>query len=161
MVNSIPDKPFRPVFGEDPPVMGYRFVIERRLNAIIRRLEYGDGREFAFLFCPRGNGKTVSLNRMIRKTRASLSVVHASLKLRDLESDKACREALKSSVRVVYPVGQDNSQENSVTRKGLLITIDNAHEASPLHLGYSANSVESASFGTSVSLVLAGIPSLD
>ena len=60
---AFPRNPFEPGAGLMPPAMGWRPKIERVLTDLLERLrDAAPGPRFAFLYGPRGNGKTVLLH---------------------------------------------------------------------------------------------------
>ena len=63
---SFPRNPFTPGAGKIPAVMGRRVQIEGQLQDILKRLRSSEPKShMAFLYGPRGNGKTVLLYWMI------------------------------------------------------------------------------------------------
>ena len=88
---TFPDNPFRPGFGLDPAWRGRRPDIEGALNDGLAALKRGrPGSQAAWLYGPRGNGKTVLLHwlraQAARPPRDGEKILHVPLSRMDLAS---------------------------------------------------------------------------
>ena len=77
MISELRANPFMPGAGKMPPELGHRPEIEDPLQRILEHLAASkQGAEFAYLYGPRGNGKTVLLTEL--KLQASKRNVEAT-----------------------------------------------------------------------------------
>ena len=88
---AFPRNPFEPGAGLMPPVRGRRPAIERVLTDLLERLrDAAPGPRFAFLYGPRGNGKTVLLRWLSAEAaatpRGGRKILDIQLSRTDLES---------------------------------------------------------------------------
>ena len=187
MTDALPDNPFVPGIGEVPPVMGHRNDIERSLTDLLGRLQNARrGSKYAYLYGPRGNGKTVLLNWLIDKAEACKTVTCLELLPDAFATDDKLQTALKFVGRarnrllrdfvlglsVSFPgivdVGAEikpGDAQKTVrilpAKGGLLITLDEAHMASAKRLGSFLNAVQNVGRKMPVAVVLAGTPGLE
>ena len=184
MTEALRDNPFVPGIGIAPPVMGHRAEVEEPLLNVLSRLQKTKiGPNYAYLYGPRGNGKTVLLGWLGRRAKADRRVSLLSLTPDDLESDKALQRALLSTgrfmqwfirnVNMTFSTGgasisagvQNEDAQNKISipvkKNGLLITLDEAHTVSAIRLRRFMNAVQEAGQVMPVALVLAGTPGLE
>ena len=190
MMAELPDNPFTPGIGELPPVMGRRPEIETWLLQMLDQLRKGKPAraKFAFLYGPRGNGKTVLLRWLLDRARQAPSVIPRRLTPEDLESGEALAAALgdlagwktlagnlfnrlnlrisASGAEFGFDTGQSATGPASHTIMGradrpVLLLLDEAHTVPPEVLRRLLGAVQDAGFDTSVALVLAGTPGLE
>ena len=101
MADSLPLNPFKPGFGRPPSYMGHRPEVEHPLLEILERLRSGEpDNHLAFLYGPRGNGKTVLL-RWLRaeanRKDESLPIAFVRLIPEHLEtSERLCRQVVNT-----------------------------------------------------------------
>ena len=181
--------PFTPGIGRPPPVMGHRPEIERPLLDILHTLSrrLPDIR-VAYLYGPRGNGKTVQLNWLLDKARQTDGLVVLRLAPGDLETPATLAAAIGNArgwraiarnlvSRIGGRVGWDGAEfsiggprdaerENAGGAMDridspLLITLDEAHTVPPGVLKELLDTVQHAGSTSPVGMVLAGTPGLE
>ena len=183
--------PFQPGAGLLPGYMGRRPVIERPLLDIVDRLRAGQKDPYlAYLYGPRGNGKTVLLrwlaDQMDQKS-GECPIVHVRLLPEHLTSSGALAQRMRSAVRQTpgildnltvgpeagspsasFMVGSEPrgdpmlglSEWLEQDRYPVLFSLDEAHEADPMVLGRFLNAVQLGGQQRPVGAVLAGTPGL-
>ena len=187
MTTELPDNPFTPGVGELPPVMGRRPEIEvwllRMLDALRKDRPHA---KYAFLYGPRGNGKTVLLTWLENQAAIGRPVACAALMPKNLETDAALARALEAAAgrtTVLRQILQNlditlsaslagagiSAQMGSrnpdpawqIAKTTLLITLDEAHRVAPPRLAQLMDAVQAAGKTSPVALVLAGTPGLE
>ena len=101
MADPFPSNPFRPGAGRQPPHMGHRPEIEQPLLNILASLRGGEPDvHLAYLYGPRGNGKTVLLSWLDEQAQREcegLPIAHVRLVPEHLESSELlCRRVVGS-----------------------------------------------------------------
>ena len=103
MADSFPTNPFQPGAGLLPGYMGHRPAIEQPLLEIVDRLRAGQNDpRLAYLYGPRGNGKTVLLRWLadqVDQKRGENPIVHVRLLPEHLTSSEALVQRIRSAVR--------------------------------------------------------------
>ncbi len=187
MNSPLPDNPFTPGIAEIPPRMGHRPELEKTLLSILKHLRSDRfGPKFAFLYGPRGNGKTVLLHWFLKKAKTGKPIPCAYLTTKDLESGENLMRKLASatpdhglvkrlfsylSINLSFNAGAamiradikapDNSLYTGLGRDAFLILMDEAHTAKPERLNEIMNAVQAAGAETRIAMVLAGTPDLE
>ncbi len=165
--------------------MGHRPEVEQPLLSILDHLRGNEnGSEFAFLYGPRGNGKTVLLNWLERQLKNGKSIPCAFLYPGSLESDETLAEALNlfsghrnlfmralGKLKFSFSVGmagvkvdteRRQSNKTLVIRGGpLLVLVDEAQTINPQRLTSLLNAVQDAGRHSRIAVVLAGTPDLE
>ena len=191
MADSIPMNPFQPGAGLLPGYMGRRPAIERPLLDIVNRLRTGQvGPRLAYLYGPRGNGKTVLLQWLAEHAKqegGELPIAQVRLLPEHLMSSGMLVQRIRSAVRqtpgifdslsvnleagipgVSLKVGSETRDDSILglsdwleqDRYPVLFSLDEAHEADPVVLGRLLNAVQLAGQQRPVGAVLAGTPGL-
>ena len=189
-MTRFPDNPFRPGFGRNPACRGRRPEAEAVLSGLLRMLRGGKpDAQAAFLYGPRGNGKTVLL-QWLEAQAAQRSqgrpIVEVRLSVTDMASPAAVAQAILNatagagdraglsvegsfglpglaSVRVT---GRSRERSLSLAEalsegtEPLLVTLDEAHEAAPQMLSGLLNVAQEAGRRRPVAAVFAGTPGL-
>ena len=99
-MTRFPDNPFRPGFGLDPAGRGRRPEAEAVLSNFLRMLHGGKpGAYAAFLYGPRGNGKTVLLHWLRSEAakedgRGGKGIVLVRISITDMASSAAVAQAI-------------------------------------------------------------------
>ena len=176
--------PFRPGFGKEPPAMGHRPEIERRLLNILYRLQSGEkGPEGVYIYGPRGNGKTVLLNWLRRRAKEGPPLSQVKLSPAAFDTDEALQKATESAGKELHRIVGRFLESTSVefagigvqlklkeareglnlptVGNGLLITLDEAHKVPAARLGRFLDAVQEAGDEMPVAFVLAGTPGLE
>ena len=191
MTDSLSTNPFRPGAGRLPGYMGHREAVERPLLEIVHRLRAGQNDpHLAYLYGPRGTGKTVLLRWLADDVAQEIGeppIAHVRLLPEHLASSDALVQRIRSAIRQT-PGILDNLTVNleagipGVSLKlgseppadpmlGLsdwldqdlypvLFSLDEAHEADPVVLGRFLNAVQLGGQQRPVGAVLAGTPGL-
>ena len=191
MADSMSMNPFRPGAGRLPGYMGHREGVERPLLDIVDRLRAGEADlRLAYLYGPRGNGKTVLL-RWLAEQAGQKGGEHPIAQVRllpeHLTSSEMLVQRIRSAVRqtpgifenltanleagipgVSLEVGSETRDDPILglsdwleqDRYPVLFSLDEAHEADPLVLGRLLNAVQLAGQQRPVGAVLAGTPGL-
>ena len=183
--------PFQPGTGLLPGYMGHREGVERPLLDIVDRLRAGQhGPRLAYLYGPRGNGKTVLLQWLAEQAArkaGETSIAQVRLLPEHLTTSDALIQRIRSAVKqspgvfdnltvnleagipgLSLKVGSDPrgdpmpglSEWLEQDRYPVLFAIDEAHEADPPVLGRFLNAVQLAGQQRPVGAVLAGTPGL-
>ena len=191
MADSMSMNPFQPGAGLLPGYMGRRPAIERPLLDIVDRLRAGQqGLRLAYLYGPRGNGKTVLLRWLANQARRNggeLPIAQVRLLPEHLMSSEMLVQRIRSAIRhtpgildhltvnleagipgVSFKVGSDTAGEPifglsdwlEQDRYPVLFSLDEAHEADPVVLGRFLNAVQLAGDLRPVGAILAGTPGL-
>ena len=191
MTDSALMNPFQPGAGLLPSYMGHRPAIERPLLEIVDRLRAGQNDpRLAYLYGPRGNGKTVLLRWLadqVDQKRGEKPIVHVRLLPEHLTSSEALLQRIRSAVRqtpgrfdnlsvsleagipgVSLKVGSDAPADPILglsdwldqDRYPVLFSLDEAHEADAIVLGRLLNAVQLAGQHRPVGAILAGTPGL-
>ena len=191
MADSMSMNPFQPGAGRLPGYMGRRPAIERPLLNIVDRLRAGQqGSRLAYLYGPRGNGKTVLLRWLADQAKqkgGELSIAQVRLLPEHLASSEMLVQRIRSAVRqtpgildnltvnleacipgVSFKVGSQTRCDPMLglsdwldqDRYPVLFSLDEAHEADPLVLGRFLNAVQLAGQHRPVAAILAGTPGL-
>ena len=187
MTDALPENPFVPGIGEVPPVMGHRSDIERSLTDLLGRLQNARrGSKYAYLYGPRGNGKTVLLNWLINRAEASKTVTCLELVPDAFATEDKLQTALKFVGRAkkrilrdfvlglsvsfpgivdfgaeIKPGDTEKTVRIQPAKGGLLITLDEAHKVPAAHLGRFLDAVQSVGRKMPIGVVLAGTPGLE
>ena len=187
----MPINPFQPGAGLLPGYMGHRPSVERPLLEILDRLRAGQsGPRLAYLYGPRGNGKTVLLRWLadhVGQRNGDGPIVHVRLLPEHLTSSEALVHRMRSAVRrapgkfgnlsvsleagipgVSLKVGSEPTADPILglsdwldqDRYPVLLSLDEAHEADPAVLGRLLNAVQLAGQHRPVGAILAGTPGL-
>ncbi len=178
--------PFRPGIGTPPPLMGRRPNIEQVLKTTLNRLKTGEVMpNFAYLYGPRGNGKTVLL-RWLEEQAASVRVLTITLDpidlvshmdlvaavLKHVDPEKSGIELKNVLLKIPLLEAQLAQRDRPVhtltdvlkaTKRPLLIILDEAHtdDVSLGVLKTLMNAVQTAGSKIPIALVLAGTPGLE
>ena len=183
--------PFRPGAGLLPGYMGCREGVERPLLDIVGRLRAGQqGPCLAYLYGPRGNGKTVLLQWLAEqagRTAGETSIALVRLVPEHLTTSEALIRRIHRAVKQTrgifdnltvnleagipgasFKVGSDTRGDPMLglsdwleqDRYPVLFALDEAHEADPMVLGRFLNAVQLAGQQRPVAAVLAGTPGL-
>ena len=183
--------PFQPGAGLLPGYMGRRPAIERPLLDIVDRLRAGQqGPRLAYLYGPRGNGKTVLLRWLASQARrkgSELPIAQVRLLPEHLTSSEMLLHRIRNAVRqtpgildhltvnleagipgVSLKIGSDNRGDSIFglsdwlerDRYPVLFSLDEAHEADPVVLGRFLNAIQLAGGLRPVGAILAGTPGL-
>ena len=191
MTNSMSMNPFRPGAGRRPGYMGHRPAIERPLLDILDRLRVGEADlRLAYLYGPRGNGKTVLLQWLAEQARrkaGETSIAQVRLLPEHLTTSEALIRRIHSAEKqtpgifdnltvkleagipgVLFKVGSDTRGDPMLglmdwlekDRYPVLFALDEAHEADPVVLGRFLNAVQLGGQQRPVGAVLAGTPGL-
>ena len=191
MTDSVSMNPFQPGAGLLPGYMGHRPAIERPLVDIVDRLRSGQkGPRLAYLYGPRGNGKTVLLQWLadqVEKKGGAHPIVQVRLLPEHLTSSEMLVQRIRSAVRrtpgvfdnltvnleagipgVSLKVGSEARDDPMLglsdwleqDRYPVLFSLDEAHEADPVVLGRLLNAVQLAGQDRPVGAILAGTPGL-
>ena len=175
MADSMSMNPFQPGAGLLPGYMGHRPAIEQPLLEIVDRLRAGQNDpRLAYLYGPRGNGKTVLLRWLadqVDQKRDENPIVHVRLLPEHLTSSEALLQRIRSAVRqtpgkldnlsvsleagipgVSLKVGSDAPADPILglsdwldqDRYPVLFSLDEAHEADAIVLGRLLNAVQLA-----------------
>ena len=173
MTDSLSTNPFRPGAGRLPAYMGHREAVERPLLEIVHRLRTGQKDPYlAYLYGPRGTGKTVLLRWLADDVAQEIGeppIAHVRLLPGHLASSDAVVQRIRSAIRQT-PGILDNltvdleagipgvslklgSEPPGDPMLGLsdwldqdlypvLFSLDEAHEADPVVLGRFLNAVQ-------------------
>lgn len=191
VADSSPQNPFRPGAGRPPAHMGRRPEVERPLLEALTGLRTGGAdNHLAYLYGPRGNGKTVLLGWLREQADREGGGAIAFVRLipEDLESpEQLCRRVvgalrrtpgilnhlsvdLETGIPGLFKVklgetGRDDpilglSDWLDRDSHPVLFAVDEAHEADPTRLGRFLNAVQRAGERRPVCAVLAGTPGL-
>ena len=190
-MTRFPDNPFRPGAGLDPAHRGRRPEVEGVLSRVLRSLRDGrPGAELAFLYGPRGNGKTVLLQwieAQAARRPEGRPIVEVRLSVTDMASPACVAQAIlnatggagdRTGLTVEGSVGLPGLASVRVAGRGreraltlsetlsegvepLLVTLDEAHEAPPRMLGELLNVAQIAGRRRPVAAVFAGTPGLE
>ena len=183
--------PFQPGAGLLPGYMGHREGVERPLLDIVDRLCAGQhGPRLAYLYGPRGNGKTVLLQWLAEQAgrkAGDTSIVQVRLLPEHLTTSEALIQRIHSAVKqtprifdnltvnleagipgVSFKVGSETPGDPILglsdwleqDRYPVLFALDEAHEADPVVLGRFLNAVQLGGQQRPVGAVLAGTPGL-
>ena len=183
--------PFQPGAGRRPSYMGQREAVERPLLDIVDRPRVGEADlRLAYLYGPRGNGKTVilrSLSEQAEQKGGELPIAQVRLLPEHLTSSEMLVQRIRSAVRqapgifdnltanleagipgVSFKIGSETPGDPILElsdwleqdRYPVLFSLDEAHEANPLVLGRLLNAVQLAGQQRPVGAVLAGTPGL-
>ena len=186
-----PENPFRPGAGRSPAHRGRRPEVESVLSDILRSLRSGRAdTELAFLYGPRGTGKTVLLlwlEAEAERRTGGRQIVQARISITDMSSPSSVAQTILNaaagpadrvsltiegsagvpglgSVRVAgtgRPRPLSLAEALSERTEPLLLTLDEAHEALPKMLGGLLNVVQEAGRRRPIAAVLAGTPGLE
>ena len=191
MVDSRSLNPFQPGAGLLPAYMGHRPRVERPLLDIVDRLRSGQrGLRLAYLYGPRGNGKTVLLQWLAEhagQKSGERPIAQVRLLPEHLTSSEALVQRIRSALRQTPGILRNlavnlkarvpgaslqvASKARDDSMLGLsdwleqddypvLFSLDEAHEADPLVLGRFLNAVQLGGQQRPVGAVLAGTPGL-
>ena len=191
MADSMSMNPFQPGAGLLPGYMGRRPTIERPLLNIVDRLRAGQqGSRLAYLYGPRGNGKTVLLRWLADQAKqkgGEFPIAQVRLLPEHLASSEILVQRIRSAVRqtpgifdnltvnleagipgVSFKVGSQTRCDPMLglsdwlehDRYPVLFSLDEAHEADPVVLGRFLNAVQLAGDLRPVGAILAGTPGL-
>ena len=191
MAHLMSMNPFQPGAGLLPGYMGHREGIERPLLDIVNRLRAGQhGPRLAYLYGPRGNGKTVLLQWLAEQAgrkAGETSIVQVRLLPEHLTTSEALIQRIHSAVKqtpgmfdnltvnleagipgVSFKVGSETPGDPILglsdwleqDRHPVLFCLDEAHEADPMVLGRFLNAVQLGGQQRPVGAVLAGTPGL-
>ena len=191
MADSMSMNPFQPGAGLLPGYMGRRPTIERPLLNIVDRLRAGQqGSRLAYLYGPRGNGKTVLLRWLADQAKqkgGEFPIAQVRLLPEHLASSEMLVQRIRSAVRqtpgifdnltvnleagtpgVSFKVGSQTRCDPMLglsdwleqDRYPVLFSLDEAHEADPVVLGRFLNAVQLAGDLRPVGAILAGTPGL-
>ena len=191
MADSMSMNPFQPGAGLLPGYMGRRPAIERPLLNIVDRLRAGQqGSRLAYLYGPRGNGKTVLLRWLADQAKqkgGEFPIAQVRLLPEHLASSEMLVQRIRSAVRqtpgifdnltvnleagipgVSFKVGSQTRCDPMLglsdwleqDRYPVLFSLDEAHEADPVVLGRFLNAVQLAGQHRPVGAILAGTPGL-
>ena len=183
--------PFQPGAGLLPGYMGHRPAVERPLLDIVDRLRSGQkDPHLAYLYGPRGNGKTVLLRWLAEhagKKHGEIPIAQVRLLPEHLTSSEMLVQRIRSalqqtpgilgnlSVNLEAGIPGASFTVASKTRSDamfglsdwleqdhypVLLSLDEAHEADPPVLGRFLNAVQLAGQQRPVGAVLAGTPGL-
>jgi len=183
--------PFQPGAGLLPGYMGHREGIERPLLDIVNRLRAGQrGPRLAYLYGPRGNGKTVLLQWLAERAKpkaGETAIAQVRLLPEHLTTSEALIQRIHSAVKqtpgmfdnltvnleagipgVSFKVGSETPGDPILglsdwleqDRHPVLFCLDEAHEADPMVLGRFLNAVQLGGQQRPVGAVLAGTPGL-
>ena len=183
--------PFQPGAGLLPGYMGHRPAVERPLLDIVQRLRSGqENPHLAYLYGPRGNGKTVLLRWLAEhggRKCGERPIAQVRLLPEHLMSSEMLVHRIRNAVRqtpgilgnlsVKLEAGipgaslqvASKTRDDSMLglsdwleqdRYPVLFSLDEAHEADPLVLGRFLNAVQLAGQQRPVGAVLAGTPGL-
>ena len=183
--------PFQPGAGLLPGYMGHREGVERPLLDIVDRFRAGQhGPRLAYLYGPRGNGKTVLLQWLAEQAgrkAGETSIVQVRLLPEHLTTSEALIQRIHSAVKqtprifdnltvnleaglpgVSFKVGSETPGDPMLglsdwleqDRYPVLFALDEAHEADPVVLGRFLNAVQLGGQQRPVGAVLAGTPGL-
>ncbi len=167
--------------------MGHRPELEQPLLGILKHLRSDKaGPKFAFLYGPRGNGKTVLLHWFRQKATTGKSIPCAYLTAKDLQSDEDLVRKLASAapdrglarrifsylrISLSFDVAAakvkadikapDSSFSAKIGSDAFLILMDEAHTAEPERLNEIMNAVQAAGAESRIALILAGTPDLE
>ncbi len=187
----VAENPFRPGFGLDPAHMGARPDVEGPLLDMLRALQNGEpGAQAAFLYGPRGNGKTVLLHwlaRQAEENRSGPPILLVRMGPNDLDtSDSLARSFRRAAARwqrqlenvrvelkanllgllsiEIGTAGRDPMPALEDWLAGsdtpLLLTLDEAHEARPEAVGRLLRALQIAGEHRPVAVAMAGTPGL-
>ena len=191
MADTMSMNPFRPGAGRLPGYMGRREGVERPLLDIVDRLRVGEADlRLAYLYGPRGNGKTVLLRWLAEQAGqkgGEFPIAQVRLLPEHLASSEMLVQRIRSAVRqtpgifdnltvnleagipgISFKIGSETpgdpifglSDWLEQDRYPVLFSLDEAHEADPLVLGRFLNAVQLAGQQRPVGAVLAGTPGL-
>ena len=191
MAHPMSMNPFQPGAGLLPGYMGHREGVERPLLDIVDRLRASQpGPRLAYLYGPRGNGKTVLLRWLADQARrkgGKLPIAQVRLLPEHLTSSEVLVQRIRNAVRqtpglldhltvnleagipgVSLKVDSDTrgdpifglSDWLEQDRYPVLFSLDEAHEADPGVLGRFLNAVQLAGDLRPVGAILAGTPGL-
>ena len=191
MTDSMSMNPFRPGAGRRPGYMGHREGVERPLLDIVDGLRAGQhGPRLAYLYGPRGNGKTVLLQWLAEQAERKdeeRAMAQVRLLPEHLTSSEMLVQRIRSAVRqtpgifdtltvnleanipgVSLKVGSETPGDPILGlldwleqgRHPVLFCLDEAHEADPVVLGRFLNAVQLGGQQRPVGAVLAGTPGL-
>ena len=191
MADSMSMNPFQPGAGRLPGYMGRRPAIERPLLEIVHRLRTGrNDPHLAYLYGPRGNGKTVLLRWLADQAEQQSEerpIAHVRLLPEHLASSEALVRRIRSAIRqtpgifdnltvnleagipgVSLKLGSDPRGDPILglsdwleqDRYPVLLSLDEAYEADPVVLGRFLNAVQLGGQQRPVGAVLAGTPGL-
>ena len=179
----VAENPFRPGFGLDPAHMGARPDVEGPLLDMLRALQNGEpGAQAAFLYGPRGNGKTVLLHWLARQ---AAEAAHPVMPVDLLPDHLGNPEGLPGCFRRAAASWRKRQEAPRIACKGnssgpfashdpmpaledwlagsdtpLLLTLDEAHEARPEAVGRLLRALQIAGEHRPVAVAMAGTPGL-
>ena len=191
MTDSLSTNPFRPGAGRLPGYMGRRETVERPLLEIVHHLRTDQkDPHLAYLYGPRGNGKTVLLRWLadqVEQMSGERPITHVRLLPEHLISSDALVRRIRSAIRqtpglfdnltvnleagtpgVSLKLGSEPPGDPMLglsdwldhDRYPVLFSLDEAHEADPIVLGRLLNAVQLAGQHRPVGAILAGTPGL-
>ena len=191
MAHPMSMNPFQPGAGLLPGYMGHREGVERPLLDIVDRLRAGQhGPRLAYLYGPRGNGKTVLLQWLAEKVgrkAGETSIVQVRLLPEHLTTSEALIQRIHSALKqtpgmfdnlsvnleagipgVSFKVDSETPGDPILglsdwleqDRYPVLFALDEAHEADPVVLGRFLNAVQLGGQQRAVGAILAGTPGL-